>query len=57
MNREELIKSHEYRTAQIQLDLFELIKNYCKRNNLNKTQLATELGVTKGYVIPSLFIK
>ena len=50
MNRKELIKSKEYWTTQIQLDLFELIEEYRKNNNLNKTQLAAELGVTKSYV-------
>jgi len=50
MNRKELIKSEEYWTAQIQLDLFELIENYRKKNNLNKTELAAQLGVTKSYV-------
>ena len=50
MNRNELVKSKEYWMAQIQLNLFELIENYCKKNNLNKTQLAARLGVTKSYV-------
>ncbi|MEO8962488.1 MAG: helix-turn-helix transcriptional regulator [Ginsengibacter sp.] len=50
MTRKELIKSEEYWTAQIQIDLFELIENYRKNNNLNKTQLAAQLGVTKSYV-------
>ena len=31
MNRKELITSQEYWTAQIQLDLFELIENYRKK--------------------------
>ena len=50
MNRKELIKSKEYWTAQIQLDLFGLIEDYLKKNNLNKTQLAAQLGVTKSYI-------
>jgi len=50
MNRKELIKSEEYWTAQIQLNLFELIENYRKKNNLSKTELAAHLGVTKSYV-------
>ena len=50
MDRKELVKSKEYWTAQIQLDLFELIEEYQKNNNLNKTQLAAHLGVTKSYV-------
>ncbi|HEY5464268.1 MAG TPA: helix-turn-helix transcriptional regulator [Hanamia sp.] len=50
MNRKELIKSEEYWTAQIQLNLFELIENYRKKNNLSKTELAAQLGVSKSYV-------
>ncbi|QGW28318.1 helix-turn-helix domain-containing protein [Phnomibacter ginsenosidimutans] len=50
MKREELLKSREYWIAQIQLKLYEMIENYRKENNLNKTQLAQRLGVTKGYI-------
>ena len=50
MTRNELIKSREYWMAQISLNLFELIEDYRKKNNLNKTQLAAQLGVTKSYV-------
>jgi len=50
MTRNELIKSKEYWMAQIQLNLFEMIEDYRKKNNLNKTQLSAELGVTKSYV-------
>lgn len=50
MTRNELVKSREYWMAQIQLDLFELIENYRKKNDLNKTQLAAQLGVTKSYI-------
>lgn len=50
MTRKELVKSKEYWMAQIQLNLFEMIENYRKKNNLNKTELAAQLGVTKSYV-------
>lgn len=50
MKRKELIKSKEYWIAKIQLDLFEMIENYRKENNLTKTQLAEKLGVSKGYI-------
>jgi transcriptional regulator with XRE-family HTH domain len=50
MEREELIKSKEYWVANIQIAMFEMIGNYLKENKLTKTQLAEELGVTKGYV-------
>jgi transcriptional regulator with XRE-family HTH domain len=50
MKRKELIKSKEYWISKIQLDLFEMIENYRKDNNLTKTQLAEKLGVSKGYI-------
>ncbi|MBK9985378.1 MAG: helix-turn-helix transcriptional regulator [Saprospiraceae bacterium] len=50
MKREELVSSNEYWLTKIQLDLFNMIETYRKENNLNKTQLAEKLGVTKGYV-------
>jgi transcriptional regulator with XRE-family HTH domain len=50
MTREELLSSPEYWKAQIQNSLFQVIEDYIKEKNINKTQLATELGVTKGYV-------
>ncbi|MBL0911703.1 MAG: helix-turn-helix transcriptional regulator [Bacteroidia bacterium] len=50
MKREELLKSREYWVTQMQLGLFSLMDAYCRENNLNRTQLAEKLGVTKGYV-------
>jgi transcriptional regulator with XRE-family HTH domain len=50
MNREELLKSKEYWIGEIQYDLFELIEDYLKKNNLSRIQFAEKLGVTKGYV-------
>ena len=50
MKREELLKSKEYWTTKIQLDLFEMIHEYLKSNKINRTQLAEKLGVSKGYV-------
>lgn len=50
MKREDLLKSKEYWTTKIQLDLFELINEYMIENKLNRTQLAEKLGVSKGYI-------
>lgn len=50
MTRKQLLKSREYWIAQVQLNLLNLIENYRKEKNINKTQLANELGVTKGYI-------
>lgn len=50
MKRKELLKSAEYWLVKIQNDLYNLIENYRKEKKLKKTELADELGVTKGYV-------
>lgn len=50
MEREELIKSPEYWTTKIQLDLFNEMENFMKENNLNRTKLSQLLGVSKGYL-------
>jgi transcriptional regulator with XRE-family HTH domain len=50
MKREELLKSNEYWMVQIQNDLYGIIKEYMNQNDLNQTQLADKLKVTKGYV-------
>ena len=50
MEREELLKSKEYWFAKLQTQLFGIIETYRKNKNLNRTQLANELNVTKGYV-------
>jgi transcriptional regulator with XRE-family HTH domain len=48
--QEELIRSRGYWIASIQIDLFKHVDDYMKKNNLNRSQLAEKLGVTKGYV-------
>lgn len=50
MTREEFLKSEEYWIGQIQFDLFEVIAKYMEANNVNRTQLASRLNVTKGYI-------
>ncbi len=49
-SREELIRSKGYWIARIQMDLFQQVDEYMRQNNLNRTQLAEKLGVTKGYI-------
>jgi transcriptional regulator with XRE-family HTH domain len=44
------MRSRGYWIANIQLDLFRCVDEYMKENNLNRSQLAEQLGVTKGYV-------
>jgi transcriptional regulator with XRE-family HTH domain len=50
MKREELLSSKEYWMVQIQNELYGILEDYMAKNNLNRTQLAEKLNVTKGYV-------
>lgn len=50
MKRADLLKSKEYWLVQIQNDLFSVIESYMKKENLNRTQLAEKLKVTKSYI-------
>lgn len=46
----DLIKTKEYWLTNFQEDLYAEIEAYMQENNLNRTQLAAQLGVTKGYI-------
>lgn len=50
MTRTELLSSKGYWIAKIQMDLYQQITAYMDQNDINRTQLAERLGVTKGYV-------
>ena len=50
MKKEELIKSVEYWDTNYKIDLYQLAEKFMQENNMNRTQLANYLGVTKGYV-------
>ncbi|MEZ0538139.1 helix-turn-helix domain-containing protein [Fibrella arboris] len=50
MTRAEFLSSKGYWLSTIQLNLYAQLEEYMKDNNLNRTQLAEKLGVTKGYV-------
>lgn len=50
MDRKELLKSPEYWTASIQMELYRQIEAFMKENNFNKTRLAEYLGCSKGYI-------
>jgi len=47
---EELIKTQEYWLEVIQNEIFRQVKSYMESENINQTQLANKLGVTKGYI-------
>ncbi|MEX0983401.1 MAG: helix-turn-helix transcriptional regulator [Bacteroidales bacterium] len=50
MNKEELLQTKGYWVAKIQIELYNQLSDYMRKNELNRTQLAAKLGVTKGYV-------
>ena len=50
MKREDILRNPGYWIAQIQTMLYNCAENYMKENNLNRSQLAKRLGVSKGYV-------
>ncbi len=50
MDRNELLKSPEYWTSSIQMELYSQIDDFMKEKNFNKTQLAEYLGCSKGYI-------
>ena len=50
ITRNDLMGSKEYWMVQIQTELFAELEKYLKDNNINRTQFAEKLGVSKGYV-------
>lgn len=50
MKREDLLKNQGYWTSKIQLDLYNQLNEYMRMNNLNRSELAKKLKVTKGYI-------
>jgi transcriptional regulator with XRE-family HTH domain len=50
MKREKLLRSKDYITSTLQLNLLNLIGEYKSKQKLKDYQLAEELGVSKGYV-------
>lgn len=47
---EELIRTKSYWMTIIQNDLYAKVEQYMIDKGINRTQLASELGVTKGYI-------
>lgn len=50
VTRNELLRSKEYWMVKIQSDLYAVIENYMKINDLNRSGLAEKTGFTKGYI-------
>ena len=49
-SNKELIQTPEYWLETIQNEIFRQVKIYMEENELNQTQLANKLGVSKGYI-------
>lgn len=50
MTREEILSSPEYWITSIQIEVYRCADAFMKAHNMNRTQLADYLGVTKGYI-------
>ena len=50
MDRKQILRNPGYWITQIQVALYNCAFNFMKSKNMNRTQLAEHLGVSKGYV-------
>lgn len=46
----DVIRYPEYWESKFQVLLYNAVEDYMVKNNLNRTELAKEFGVTKGYI-------
>lgn len=50
MTRQELLQSPAYWGQMAQMEIYQLAIDYMQEHGMNRSQLATHLGVSKGYV-------
>lgn len=50
MERKEVLESSEYWTAKAQVELYNQAQKFMNEKNMNRSQFAAYLGVSKGYV-------
>lgn len=50
IKREELLKTEEYWFETLQNEIYRMVADYIEKEDLNQTQLADKLGVSKGYI-------
>ncbi|MFN8256197.1 MAG: helix-turn-helix transcriptional regulator [Bacteroidales bacterium] len=50
IKKEELIKTEEYWFETLQNEIYRMVADYLARENMNQSQLAEKLGVSKGYI-------
>lgn len=50
MERAELIRSKEYWLSKIQIDLFNEVEKFMKKNELNRTELEHRFGISRNQI-------
>ena len=50
MERTELIRSKEYWLSKIQIDLFNEVEKFMKKNELNRTELEQRFGISRNQI-------
>ena len=50
IKREELLRTEEYWFETLQNDIYRMVSEYLQKEDMNQTQLAVKLGVSKGYI-------
>jgi transcriptional regulator with XRE-family HTH domain len=50
IKREELLRTNEYWFETLQNEIYRMVADYLHKEGLNQTQLALQLGVSKGYI-------
>ncbi len=50
ITREELLKTEEYWFETLQNEIYRMVADYIQKEGLNQSQLAEQLGVSKGYI-------
>lgn len=50
IKRDELLRTEEYWFETLQNDIYRMVADYIQKEGMNQTQLAEQLGVSKGYI-------
>lgn len=50
IKRDELLRTEEYWFETLQNDIYRMVAEYIQKEGMNQTQLAEQLGVSKGYI-------
>jgi transcriptional regulator with XRE-family HTH domain len=50
IKRDELLRTEEYWFETLQNDIYRIVAEYIQKESMNQSQLAEQLGVSKGYI-------